>query len=151
MTLAGMTQEQTNEHNRNHCKEISEQLDAVANGEMYRCEYCGNIHTEDELKDIDGYDDATCPTCQETRHFEQMSIFDYFEGDIYDIKYMTTSELEYYAARVMVACGGPNIYVDTFNEAVMLYWWGDQAEYPLKRSTVETIDEYMEMLFESSR
>jgi hypothetical protein len=47
----------------------------------------------------------------------------------------------------MIACGGPNIYVDTASKAVELYWWGDRASYLLLSDTVDAIDECFSELF----
>ena len=47
----------------------------------------------------------------------------------------------------MVACGGPNIYVDTGSGQVELYWWGDSAKWGIDRNAVVAIDEAFEELF----
>ena len=44
----------------------------------------------------------------------------------------------------MVAVGGPNIYIDTKKQAVMLRWWNESAEYGLLPETVKEIDGYFE-------
>ena len=44
----------------------------------------------------------------------------------------------------MVACGGPNIYIDTASALVKLYWWTEYAEYPLSYSARDAIDEWAE-------
>ena len=47
----------------------------------------------------------------------------------------------------MVACGGPNIYVDTGSKAVELYWWTDRASYSLLSETAEAITAEFEELY----
>ena len=49
---------------------------------------------------------------------------------------------DYCAARIMVACGGPNIWIDTDAGAVVLRWWGDRAEYLLSSTAVEAVDDW---------
>ena len=43
---------------------------------------------------------------------EQMSAFDYLQ-DVLEIEYIVNSKKEYLGARLLVAFGGPNIWVDT--------------------------------------
>lgn len=55
-----------------------------------------------------------------------MSGFDYL-ADALDIEYIVNSDRTFKSARVLVACGGPNIWIDFQSRAVELYWWGDRA------------------------
>lgn len=57
---------------------------------------------------------------------EPLSAFDYVQ-DALDIEYIVNSKGEYLGARVLVAFGGPNIWIDTRRERVDGYWWGDSA------------------------
>lgn len=57
---------------------------------------------------------------------EAMSAFDYLQ-DALDIEYIVSSKKEYLGARVLVAFGGPNIWVNTRTNKVEGYWWGDSA------------------------
>ena len=52
--------------------------------------------------------------------------FDYL-SDVLDIEYIVNGKREYIGARVLVAFGGPNIWIDTRKGLVEGYWWGDQA------------------------
>jgi hypothetical protein len=45
--------------------------------------------------------------------------------DALDIQYIVNGESEYLGARVLVAFGGPNIWIDTSRQLVEGYWWGD--------------------------
>lgn len=146
MALANMTQAETNEYNRNHCKLIADELDAIAQGLLYKCSECGNIvNINDVLEDSDDIY-GTCTECEELASFEQLSAFDYFE-DVYDIKYTVDANREYFGVCLMVACGGPNIYVDTVSGQVELYWWGDKASYPLSSDAQQLVDEFGEELY----
>ena len=50
--------------------------------------------------------------------------FDYL-SDVLDIQYIVTIDGEYLGARVLVAFGGPNIWIDTSRQLVEGHWWGD--------------------------
>ena len=134
MALADMTQEETNARNREHCKSIADMLDLIACGDLYRDED-GEEHDASDLEDI-------------PEDWEQVTMYDYLD-DVYNTRYVLDGNLEYVAVRLMVACGGPNIWIDTESCRVELYWWGDRASYPLTSSAVSEIDafasEWLEM------
>ena len=50
--------------------------------------------------------------------------FDYLT-DALDINYIINGDKTYKGARILVAFGGPNIWIDTFNQQVEGYWWGE--------------------------
>ena len=57
---------------------------------------------------------------------EMLSGFDYL-NDALDIQYIVTGQGEYIGARILVAYGGPNIWVNTHTGIVEGYWYGDYA------------------------
>lgn len=57
---------------------------------------------------------------------EEMSAFDYLQ-DALDIEYVVNGKRDYLGARVLVAFGGPNIWVNTRTKTVDGYWWGESA------------------------
>ena len=57
---------------------------------------------------------------------EEMTAFDYLQ-DALDIEYIVNSKKEYLGARVLVAFGGPNIWVNTRTKTIEGYWWADKA------------------------
>lgn len=144
MALANMTQEETYEYNRNHCKQIAEELEEYANGEIYRCPECGERCRveEEENKNGDIIYKCSCG-CTSEEEPEQLSVYDFFE-DCYDIEYRCSSSKEYRSACIMIACGGPNIYIDTATKQVELYWWTDRASYPISYDAVDAVDEWAE-------
>lgn len=133
--LVDMTQAETDARNRETCKHIAEQLELIADG----CLYAGEDSEEHDVTDID----------EVPEDWEQVTMSDYF-ADVYNVRYVLDGDLAYVAVRLMVACGGPNIWVDTESERVELYWWGDRASYPLMSSAVSEIDalasEWLEMM-----
>ena len=57
---------------------------------------------------------------------EELSAFDYLQSAL-DIEYIVNSKREYLGARVLVAFGGPNIWINTRTGTVDGHWWGDSA------------------------
>ena len=55
-----------------------------------------------------------------------ISGFDYL-SDMLDIEYTISSDGNFLGARILVAFGGPNIWIDTRHERIEGYWWGDSA------------------------
>ena len=57
---------------------------------------------------------------------EPASLYDYFT-DYLDVDYIVDSQKQFKAVRVMITCGGPNIYIDSYSGEVQLYWWSERA------------------------
>lgn len=57
---------------------------------------------------------------------EQITAYDWLQ-DALDIEYRVGSDGVYRSARVLVAFGGPNIWIDTGTNTVDGAWWGDRA------------------------
>jgi len=58
---------------------------------------------------------------------DECSAFDYLQ-DALDIEYIVASDRKtLLGARVLVAFGGPNIWVNTRTNTVEGHWWGDSA------------------------
>ena len=57
---------------------------------------------------------------------DRTSALDYLQ-DVLDIEYVVSSKKEYLGARVLVAFGGPNIWINTRTKQVEGYWWGDKC------------------------
>ena len=49
--------------------------------------------------------------------------------DVYSIEWICHQDKTYKGARLMVAGGGPNIWVNLQRDVVQGYWWGDYFEY----------------------
>lgn len=141
--------------NRKYCESIAKNLKSYYDGEMYRCPECGEIFDlyndgEYETADTaaDGIEKATCPSCgyvsENTNEFEQLSLWDCFGDDVYDIEYRIGSDKEYRSVRIMVACGGPNIYINTATKQVELYWWNEHESYPIGYDVCDEIDAIFE-------
>lgn len=64
--------------------------------------------------------------CRDIDNEGEFSAFDYLQ-DALDIEYIVNGKGEYLGARVLVACGGPNIWVNTRTRTVEGVWWSDSA------------------------
>ena len=64
--------------------------------------------------------------------------------DVYDVEWITYQDHSYKAARLMVAGGGPNIWVNLQTNTVDGYWWGDTCKIHFTDNI--GLDEYLEEL-----
>lgn len=134
--------------NQAQCKFIADTLEQIAEGRLYLCPECDEFFNGNDSKE-DTELNTICPRCGkvlETDYLESVSMLDYFEN-CYNLEYRIDPRKEYKSVQLMVACGGPNIYVDTSSAQVELYWWGDGAKWPLSSDTVAAIDEAFEELW----
>ena len=70
---------------------------------------------------------------------------EYMEN-VYDIEWITHQDKSYKAARLLVAGGGPNIWVNLQTNTVQGYWWGDYYEHHF--SDQIGLDQYLKEIFE---
>ena len=63
----------------------------------------------------------------------------------YDIRYLVDREKRYMAAEILVAGGGPTIWVDTFKEQVTGWWGADRVEWYFQDNKGR--NDYMEELY----
>lgn len=120
------------EENLKHVKSIAEELEKIASREYYKID--GECVDKDSIDDDDEND------------YEEYTIWDYF-ADCLDIEYVVHADKTYKGVRVMITCGGPNIYVNTMTNKVELYWWSDEASYPISKRVADEIDTYFEDLY----
>ena len=66
-------------------------------------------------------------------------------NDVYDIEWITHRDHTYKAARLLVAGGGPNVWVNLQSLKVEGYWWGcDKVEHHFLDNI--GLDDYLEEL-----
>ena len=66
--------------------------------------------------------------------------------DVYEIEWITYGDKTYKSARLMVAGGGPSIWVNLQRNVVQGYWWGDYCEHHF--SDQIGLDEYLQEIFD---
>ena len=81
------------------------------------CPNCGTtmIWTEDEY-----YKECECGSDVD----KTLNGYDYIQ-DVLDINYILDGSREYKGAKLLVAFGGPNIWIDTDAQTVQGGWWGE--------------------------
>lgn len=61
---------------------------------------------------------------------QEFNAFDYLR-DVLDIQWTVSSDKKtYIGARILVAFGGPNIWINTVTNKVEGYWWADSCIMP---------------------
>ena len=78
---------------------------------------------------------------------EIVAIGDYFD-DFLDVDYVVGSDKKYKACRVLVAYGGPNIYINTWDEQVQLEWWDKKAVADIPKDLCMIIDDFFKAIYE---
>lgn len=80
--------------------------------------------------------------------YERDGLWEYLmELDIYNCEFAITlggQGLEYKSVCVMLACGGPNIYLDTEEGALIGAWGSDREKLYLDSDIIEEINNYFE-------
>ena len=142
--------------NFEYVKSIAKELEAIVNGEYlkhpdYEAERVLIEEYDDGEKfvEIDGVIYREYPENDDEHdieELEQYTLWDYLT-DVYDIEYTLDTYKEYKAIRLMIACGGPNIYLNTKSGDVELYWWTEKERYPMRSDVIEALDEYGTELF----
>lgn len=66
----------------------------------------------------------------------------YFDEDVYNIDYVWRKNYGLVGVRIMVACGGPNIWIDTMEGAVCGYWGTDVYRAYLTTACIDAINGY---------
>ena len=142
--VEGAIQAHELDENTAHCEHIAKEADAYASGHVRKCPDCGEeIHRTDwdEIGDL-----FKCPSCGavgDPEWWDVLSVWD-FLADALDVAFVVGSDKRYRSTRIMVACGGPNIYLDTASKDVELYWWTESARWPLSYEAVEALDDWAE-------
>ena len=71
----------------------------------------------------------------------------WMEG-VYDIRYLVDREKRYLGAMLMVAGGGPTIWVNTWTKEVEGYWAGDKCTHHFQDNI--GLDDYNEEIYNCS-
>ena len=71
--------------------------------------------------------------------------FDYL-SDALDFEWILNSDRTLKGARILVAFGGPNIYINTVTEQVEGYWWGDTVILDYNQDALD-LDDAIETIY----
>jgi hypothetical protein len=75
---------------------------------------------------------------------KEITASEWMEGT-YDIRYYVDREKRFMGAEIMVAGGGPTIWVNTYTKEVEGYWGGDRVTVPFRDSL--GLDDYLEEMY----
>ena len=73
---------------------------------------------------------------------------DEFMEDTYDIRYLVAQDKSFLGAEILVAGGGPTIWVDTFREQVTGWWGTDRVQWYYQDNL--GLNDYMEEMYGSA-
>ena len=85
---------------------------------------------------------------QEITEGEDADVGQWMEG-VYDIEWITYQDGRYKAARLLVAGGGPTIWVNVYTNEVEGYWAGDKVIEPFQDNL--ELRAYLEDIHASSK
>jgi hypothetical protein len=71
-----------------------------------------------------------------------------FMDGVYDIRYIVDREKRYYSAEMLVAGGGPTIWVNLNTGYVEGFWGGDKVEQPFTDNL--GLDDYLDEMYACS-
>ena len=83
-------------------------------------------------------------TDEETGEKRDETAHDWMEGT-YDIRYLVDREKRYLGAEILVAGGGPTIWVDTWDKEVKGYWGSDRVTWAFQDNL--GLDDYCEEMY----
>ena len=125
------------EHDK-YCENIAKNLEGIYNGTSFQCPCCCGLSYTNPNFD-------KCPVCGE--ELVQSSIYDYF-ADALDFDYIIGSDRKTLkGVRILVAFGGPNVYVDTIENEVQLRWWNEEGNADLPQYVSDAINDCFEELW----
>lgn len=121
---------------KKHCDEIADMLKAVSDGELVV-----DADGEAEGMYFDGLEEG-----------DTVTMWDYLTTeDVFDIEYTIGSDGDFRGVRLMVACGGPNIYINTNSGKVEGYWWTDRADAWIPSEICDEINSVWEEYYNCTR
>lgn len=104
---------------------------------------------KDEIEH-DEEDEEACEAGECECEPEPLDAYEFFVDRVYDIEYRIASDGTYRSAELMIAGGGPNVYIDTGSRNLEVYW-GGHARWGLPSSLLDALDEIAEEQWDSLR
>ena len=84
--------------------------------------------------------------CEHEEHEHHADAYDYLE-EVLDIRYVVDSNRQYIGAQLLLACGGPNVWLDTVTQKLSVYWDSNESLY-VPQSITRELDEALAELWE---
>lgn len=126
------TIEERNEEHRQYLLGIAHTIRDISDGTLYKLE--GEYVNDGEMISL------IEAGRNEEDDFEPVTIYDYL-SDVLDATYYTTGRNgEYMGVRLLLAYGGPNVYLDTYCRTLELYWWNESATVDLLPNEADEVD-----------
>lgn len=92
------------------------------------------------------YCNAEDAEAQGVTDYTEASGYDYL-SDVLDIEYIVSADKTYKAARVLIAFGGPNAWINTQTNQLEVAWWSEPVYRELPREFCEALDNTLEELY----
>lgn len=122
-----------NEEHRQHLLQIAHTIRDISEGILYKLD--GEYITEGEMISL------IEAGKNEEDDFEQVTIYDYL-ADVLDATYYTAGrDGDYKGVRLLLAYGGPNVYLGTYFRTLELYWWTESATVDLLPNEAAEVDD----------
>ena len=89
----------------------------------------------------------------ETESEEGCNAYDYLSSAL-DFRWIVQNDLTFIGARILVAFGGPNVWIDTDKKKVEGFWWGDYASANYSEDSLgleECVEELYQMRLDEAR
>lgn len=128
--------------NYKYCERIRDRLVATYEGRVKRCLECGRIAVDPDSV-------CQCGEMYDIGDWEPVLLLE--DEYIYDVEYRIGGDFEYRNVSLMVAGGGPNIYIDTGSGNVELFWGSERATAWIPSEVTDEIDDIYREIYKSIR
>ena len=68
-------------------------------------------------------------------------------SDFLGVDESVDSQKQFKAARILITCGGPNIYIDSYSGEVQPYWWSERATAVIPAIICDEINEVFQEFY----
>lgn len=127
------------------CEEIAKTLKSIAEDYLCSCPECDEYYYVGDSMVIDS---IFCPNCGEELEEQHFVMVQDYLSDWIDIEYTVDAERKYKGVKVMIAWGGPDIYINTNTCAIEMCWWDKKDYYPITGLVTDMVDEMFQDIYE---